>query len=137
MTSNFAFSSYFFLPIHLTPMKNNDRLQNEDEMPPRKMLLTEFRSLVVSNSASRNAPSVKDDYDRLQNFKKFRKVAFPGSGKLPQIIRESDRIAHCARKNIELDEWLRQEVEVQNQHAKEESLADDLFRYNPNVNWRR
>ncbi|KAB1256628.1 Nibrin [Camelus dromedarius] len=26
---------------------------------------------------------------------------------------------------------------VQNQHAKEESLADDLFRYNPNIKRRR
>ena len=58
-------------------MKNNDRLQNEDEMPPRKMLLTEFRSLVVSNSASRNVSIVNDDYGQLKNFKKFRKVCIP------------------------------------------------------------
>ncbi|KAM5313489.1 nibrin isoform 4-T5 [Glossophaga mutica] len=116
---------------------NNDRLQYEDEMPPRKMLLTEFRSLVVSNSASRNVPNVNDDDAQLKNFKKFRKVTFPGAGKFPQIIGGSDLIAHCARKNTELEEWLRQEMEVQNQHAKEESLADDLFRYNPNVKRRR
>ncbi|XP_024422290.1 nibrin isoform X2 [Desmodus rotundus] len=116
---------------------NNDRLQNEDEMPPRKMLLTEFRSLVVSNSASRNVSIVNDDYGQLKNFKKFRKVTFPGAGKFPQIIGGSDLIAHHARKNTELEEWLRQEMEVQNQHAKEESLADDLFRYNPNGKRRR
>ncbi|KAM5313486.1 nibrin isoform 2-T2 [Glossophaga mutica] len=118
-------------------ISNNDRLQYEDEMPPRKMLLTEFRSLVVSNSASRNVPNVNDDDAQLKNFKKFRKVTFPGAGKFPQIIGGSDLIAHCARKNTELEEWLRQEMEVQNQHAKEESLADDLFRYNPNVKRRR
>ncbi|XP_053520686.1 nibrin isoform X2 [Artibeus jamaicensis] len=116
---------------------NNDRLQYEDEMPREKMLLTEFRSLVVSNSASRNVPSVNDDCGQLKNFKKFRKVTFPGAGKFPQIIGGSDLIAHHARKNTELEEWLRQEMEVQNQHAKEESLADDLFRYNPNVKRRR
>ncbi|XP_014383954.1 PREDICTED: nibrin isoform X6 [Myotis brandtii] len=64
-------------------------------------------------------------------------VAFSGAGKLPQIIGGSDLIAHHARKNTELEEWLRQEMEVQNQQAKEESLADDLFRYNPNVKRRR
>ncbi|XP_045698168.1 nibrin isoform X1 [Phyllostomus hastatus] len=116
---------------------NNDRLQYEDEMPPRKMLLTEFRSLVVSTSASRHVLSVNDNYGQLKNFKKFRKVTFPGAGKFPQIIGGSDLIAHHARKNTELEEWLRQEMEVQNQHAKEESLADDLFRYNPNVKRRR
>nr|XP_044600037.1 nibrin isoform X3 [Equus asinus] len=55
-------------------------------------------------------------------------VTFPGAGKLPHIIGGSDLIAHHARTSTELEEWLRQEMEVQNQHAKEESLADDLFR---------
>uniref|UniRef100_A0A9L0THP2 Nibrin n=1 Tax=Equus caballus TaxID=9796 RepID=A0A9L0THP2_HORSE len=78
---------------------NNDELQDHGEMLPRKVLLIEFRSLVVSNSTSRDASRVNDDYGQLKNFKKFKKV--------------------------------------QNQHAKEESLADDLFRYNPNVKRRR
>ncbi|KAI2550572.1 NBN isoform 4, partial [Pan troglodytes] len=64
-------------------------------------------------------------------------VTYPGAGKLPHIIGGSDLIAHHARKNTELEEWLRQEMEVQNQHAKEESLADDLFRYNPYLKRRR
>ncbi|XP_014301438.1 nibrin isoform X2 [Myotis lucifugus] len=118
-------------------ISNEDRPQGDGEMPLRKVLLTEFRSLVVSGSASRNAPSVRGDQGPLKNFKKFRKVAFSGAGKLPQIIGGSDLIAHHARKNTELEEWLRQEMEVQNQQAKEESLADDLFRYNPNVKRRR
>ncbi|XP_014383949.1 PREDICTED: nibrin isoform X1 [Myotis brandtii] len=118
-------------------ISNKDRPQGDGEMPLRKVLLTEFRSLVVSGSASRNAPSVRGDQGPLKNFKKFRKVAFSGAGKLPQIIGGSDLIAHHARKNTELEEWLRQEMEVQNQQAKEESLADDLFRYNPNVKRRR
>ncbi|KAM5211225.1 nibrin isoform 1-T1 [Hipposideros larvatus] len=116
---------------------NNARLQDDGEKLPRKVLLTEFRSLVISNSASRNTSSVNDGYGQVKNFKKFRKVTFPGAGKLPQIIGGSDLIAHHAMKNTELEEWLRQEMEVQNQHAKEESLADDLFRYNPNVKKRR
>nr|XP_007999234.2 nibrin isoform X2 [Chlorocebus sabaeus] len=64
-------------------------------------------------------------------------VTYPGAGKLPHIIGGSDLIPHHARKNTELEEWLRQEMEVQNQHAKEESLADDLFRYNPYLKRRR
>ncbi|EPQ16486.1 Nibrin [Myotis brandtii] len=120
------------LPSTKEEPSNKDRPQGDGEMPLRKVLLTEFRSLVVSGSASRNAPSVRGDQGPLKNFKKFRKVAFSGAGKLPQIIGGSDLIAHHARKNTELEEWLRQEMEVQNQQAKEESLADDLFRYNPN-----
>ncbi|XP_066874213.1 nibrin isoform X1 [Kogia breviceps] len=118
-------------------ISNNDELQGDGEMLPKKVLLTEFRSLVVRNSTSRSGSSVNNDYGELKNFKKFKKVKFPGSGKLPHIIGGSDLIAHHARKNTELEEWLRQEMEVQNQHAKEESLADELFRYNPNVKRRR
>ncbi|XP_008058748.1 nibrin isoform X1 [Carlito syrichta] len=118
-------------------VSNNDELWNDSEMLPRKVLLTEFRSLVVKNSTSRNLSGVNNDYGHLKNFKKFKKVTYPGAGKLPHIIGGSDLIAHHARKNTELEEWLRQEMEVQNQHAKEESLADDLFRYNPNVKRRR
>ncbi|KAI5255491.1 Nibrin [Manis pentadactyla] len=118
-------------------LSNSDELLDDGQMLPRKMLLTEFRSLVVNNSTSRNASSVSNDYGQLKNFKKFKKVTFPGAGKLPHIIGGSDLIAHHTRKNSELEEWLKQEMEVQNQHAKEESLADDLFRYNPNIKRRR
>ncbi|XP_011766595.2 nibrin [Macaca nemestrina] len=117
-------------------ISNNDKLQDDSEMLPRKLLLTEFRSLVIENSTSRN-PSGINDYGQLNNFKKFKKVTYPGAGKLPHIIGGSDLIPHHARKNTELEEWLRQEMEVQNQHAKEESLADDLFRYNPYLKRRR
>ncbi|KQK75545.1 Nibrin [Amazona aestiva] len=64
-------------------------------------------------------------------------VAYPGVGQLPYIIGKSDLIAHQAKRNSELEEWLRQEMEEQNRHAREESLADDLFRYDPNVKRRR
>ncbi|XP_051826773.1 nibrin isoform X4 [Antechinus flavipes] len=116
--------------------EQNDKLQDGCEILPKKLLLTEFRSLVVSHSRSRNTSIIRNDYGQ-PNFKKFKKVAYPGAGKLPCIIGGSDLIAHHAKKNAELEEWLRQEIEVQNKHAKEESLADDLFRYNPNVKKRR
>ncbi|EFB17545.1 hypothetical protein PANDA_012471, partial [Ailuropoda melanoleuca] len=89
-----------------------DELQDDGDMLPRRILLTEFRSLVVSNSTSRNLSDVNSDYGQLKNFKKFKKVTFLGAGKLPRIIGGSDLIAHHARKNTELEEWLRQEMEV-------------------------
>ncbi|XP_075823035.1 nibrin isoform X1 [Microtus pennsylvanicus] len=111
---------------------NSDELPDSSELLPRKVLLTEFRSLVVNDSTSRNL-SMLNDCGQLKNFKKFKKVLFPGAGRLPHIIGGSDLIAHHTRKNTELEEWLRHEMEVQRQQAKEEALADDLFRYNPNV----
>lgn len=117
-------------------VSNDDRLQEAGETLPTKLLLTEFRSLVV-NFNSKKAASVTKDYGQTQNFKKFKKVAFPGAGKLPHIIGGSDMIAHHGRKNAELEEWLQQEMEEQNRQAKEESLADELFRYNPNIKRRR
>ncbi|XP_047411628.1 nibrin isoform X2 [Sciurus carolinensis] len=120
-----------------TKEENSDDFQDKSEMLPRKVLLTEFRSLVVNNSTCRNPCVVNNDYGQIKNFKKFKKVTFPGAGKLPHIIGGSDLIAHHARKNTELEDWLRQEMEVQQKHAKEESMADDLFRYNPNVKRRR
>lgn len=110
---------------------NSDELPDSSEELPRKLLLTEFRSLVVRNHTSRSL--CVNDCGPLKNFKKFKKAVFPGAGKLPHIIGGSDLVGHHARKNTELEEWLKQEMEVQKQQAKEESLADDLFRYNPNV----
>ncbi|XP_029779375.1 nibrin isoform X3 [Suricata suricatta] len=89
-----------------------DELQDDGDMLPRKVLLIEFKSLVVSNFTSRKTSSVNSDYGQLKNFKKFKKVTFPGAGKLPHIIGGSDLIAHHARKNTELEEWYKQEMEI-------------------------
>lgn len=113
-------------------VSNTDELPDSSEELPRKLLLTEFRSLVVHNNSSRNL-CVLNGRGELKNFKKFKKATCPGAGKLPHIIGGSDLIGHHARKNTELEEWLKHEMEVQKQQAKEDSLADDLFRYNPNV----
>lgn len=113
-------------------VSNTDELPDSSEELPRKLLLTEFRSLVVHNNTSRNL-CILNGRGELKNFKKFKKATCPGAGKLPHIIGGSDLIGHHARKNTELEEWLKHEMEVQKQQAKEDSLADDLFRYNPNV----
>ncbi|XP_029447489.1 nibrin [Rhinatrema bivittatum] len=106
-------------------------LQEDSDILPSRLLVTEFRSLVVSHPTQNNQSSIRTEYQHVKNFKKFKKVAFPGAGELPYIIGGSDLIAHHTKKNSELEQWLRQEMEEQSQHAREESLADDLFRYDP------
>ncbi|XP_065608886.1 nibrin [Cyrtonyx montezumae] len=116
---------------------NHNKAEDDSSNLPSKLLLVEFRSLVVSCPRP-NSPTIRSTRCRGQNnFKTFRKVPYPGAGQLPYIIGGSDLVAHQARKNSELEEWLREELEEQNRRAKEESLADDLFRYDPNVKRRR
>ncbi|XP_045568795.1 nibrin [Salmo salar] len=55
----------------------------------------------------------------------------PGAQGLPNIIGGSDLLAHNRGKNSELEEWLRDAAEDERQNKKEETLGDDLFRYNP------
>ncbi|NXJ13534.1 NBN protein, partial [Odontophorus gujanensis] len=107
---------------------NHNKVEDDCSNLPSKLLLVEFRSLVVSCPRP-NSPTIRSTRCRGQNnFKTFRKVPYPGAGQLPYIIGGSDLVAHQARKNSELEEWLREELEEQNRRAREESLADDLFR---------
>ncbi|NWZ09966.1 NBN protein, partial [Agelaius phoeniceus] len=107
---------------------NHSKLQDESSNLPSRLLLTEFRSLVVSHPRQNSHLPGNNSYGGKKNFKMFKKVAYPGAGQLPHIIGGSDLIAHHAKKNSELEDWLRQEMEEQKRHAREESLADDLFR---------
>uniref|UniRef100_A0A8C3FQW9 Nibrin n=1 Tax=Chrysemys picta bellii TaxID=8478 RepID=A0A8C3FQW9_CHRPI len=119
------------LEVLLSPFsshKNTDGLQDVSSNLPSRLLLTEFRSLVVSHPRPNSLVAAQINYKQLNNFKKFKKVPYPGAGQLPHIIGGSDLIGHHAKKNSQLEEWLRQEMEEQNRHAREESLADDLFR---------
>ncbi|XP_071277729.1 nibrin [Agelaius tricolor] len=120
-----------------SPVLNHSKLQDESSNLPSRLLLTEFRSLVVSHPRQNSHLPGNNSYGGKKNFKMFKKVAYPGAGQLPHIIGGSDLIAHHAKKNSELEDWLRQEMEEQKRHAREESLADDLFRYDPNVKRRR
>ncbi|NWU22316.1 NBN protein, partial [Dyaphorophyia castanea] len=116
---------------------NHSKLQDDSSNLPSRLLLTEFRSLVVSHPRQNSRLTGNTSYGGKKNFKMFKKVAYPGAGQLPHIIGGSDLIAHHAKRNSELEDWLRQEMEEQNRYAREESLADDLFRYDPNVKRRR
>ncbi|NXQ37239.1 NBN protein, partial [Alaudala cheleensis] len=107
---------------------NHSELQDDSSNLPSRLLLTEFRSLVVSHPRQNSHLPANTNYGGKKNFKVFKKVTYPGAGQLPHIIGGSDLIAHHAKKNSELEDWLRQEMEEQDRHAREESLADDLFR---------
>ncbi|XP_059692231.1 nibrin isoform X2 [Gavia stellata] len=120
-----------------SPFLNHNKLQGDSSNLPSRLLLTEFRSLVVSHPRPNSQLTGNTSSGGKKNFKMFKKVAYLGAGQLPYIIGGSDLIAHHAKKNSELEDWLRQEMEEQNRHAREESLADDLFRYDPNVKRRR
>ncbi|KAG9478711.1 hypothetical protein GDO78_012395, partial [Eleutherodactylus coqui] len=111
--------------------------QENDDGLPRKLLVLEFQSLVVSRPTRNSQTTSKANQENVTNFKKFRKIAYPGAGSFPHIIGGSDLIAHDRKKNSELEQWLRQEMEEQTQQAKEKSLAEDLFRYNPKTVKRR
>ncbi|XP_065524623.1 nibrin isoform X3 [Lathamus discolor] len=120
-----------------SPVLNHNKMQDDSSNLPSRLLLCEFRSLVVSHPRQNRQLTGNTSYGGKKNFKLFKKIAYPGAGQLPYIIGRSDLIAHQAKKSSELEEWLREEMEEQNRHAREESLADDLFRYDPNVKRRR
>ncbi|NXM42827.1 NBN protein, partial [Gymnorhina tibicen] len=134
MTSNMKQESPVLVRSQLI---NDSKLQDDSSNLPSRLLLTEFRSLVVSHPRQNSRLTGNTSYGGKKNFKMFKKVTYPGAGQLPHIIGGSDLIAHHAKKNSELEDWLRQEMEEQNRYAREESLADDLFRYDPNVKRRR
>uniref|UniRef100_A0A8C3FQ74 Nibrin n=1 Tax=Chrysemys picta bellii TaxID=8478 RepID=A0A8C3FQ74_CHRPI len=105
------------LEVLLSPFsshKNTDGLQDVSSNLPSRLLLTEFRSLVVSHPRPNSLVAAQINYKQLNNFKKFKKVPYPGAGQLPHIIGGSDLIGHHAKKNSQLEEWLRQEMEVRN-----------------------
>ncbi|KAK9403174.1 nibrin [Crotalus adamanteus] len=114
------------------PEPSTDKCGDDSSYLPGKLLLMEFRSLVVTQPRKISCPA-NSDYRHLNNFKKFKKIVYPGAGRLPNIIGGSDLIAHHARRNPEMEDWLRQEIEEQNCQTREESLADDLFRYEPRI----
>ncbi|KAL7984194.1 hypothetical protein Chor_002764 [Crotalus horridus] len=109
------------------PEPSTDKCGDDSSYLPGKLLLMEFRSLVVTQPRKISCPA-NSNYRHLNNFKKFKKIVYPGAGRLPNIIGGSDLIAHHARRNPEMEDWLRQEIEEQNCQTREESLADDLFR---------
>lgn len=99
-----------------------------EEDLPKKLLLVEFRDLKMTEAPPRKVPQQKQSNGYTKNFKCFRKVQMCGSA---PVIRGADLSAHNRGKNSDLDEWLRDVEEEELQNRRDESVGDDLFRYNP------
>uniref|UniRef100_A0A4W5LB51 Nibrin n=1 Tax=Hucho hucho TaxID=62062 RepID=A0A4W5LB51_9TELE len=97
---------------------------------PSRLIVVEFKSLTMATPA-RPKPRPTETHGNVnrKDFKRFRKVPVPGAQGLPNIIGGSDLLAHNRGKNSELEEWLRDAAEDERQNKKEETLGDDLFRY--------
>uniref|UniRef100_A0A3P9I7T9 Nibrin n=1 Tax=Oryzias latipes TaxID=8090 RepID=A0A3P9I7T9_ORYLA len=111
------------------PIKQEAQESKIDEDLPKKLILVEFRSLTVS-APPKTQPKLMQQNGHAKNFKCFRKRQAPGVGSIP-IIGGSDLLVHNRGKNTDLDEWLRDAVEEERQSRRDESMGDDLFRYNP------
>ncbi|KAJ8004976.1 hypothetical protein DPEC_G00141860 [Dallia pectoralis] len=107
-----------------------EALVSEDKTLPSRLLVVEFKSLTMANLARAKTHPTNGNVNR-KDFKRFRKVPVPGLLGLPKIIGGSYLLAHNRAKNSELEEWLRDAAEDERQSKKEDSVADDLFRYNP------
>ncbi|KAI4890636.1 hypothetical protein NFI96_016966 [Prochilodus magdalenae] len=110
--------------------------ENDSELP-RKLLHVQFKSLVVTAPSRIRSDPLKSRNPNGKNFKRFCKVPVPGLEGLPNIIGGSDLVAHNRSKNSELEEWLRGAAEEEKRQAREDTLGDDLFRYNPKPSKRR
>ncbi|KAJ3597468.1 hypothetical protein NHX12_000991 [Muraenolepis orangiensis] len=109
------------------PLKVQDTTASEaEEDLPKRLLLVAFKSLMVT-APPRGKPQRVQGPSFTKNFKCFRKLA---KG-LSRVIGGSDLLAHNRGKNTELDEWLKDAAEEERQSKQEDSLGDDLFRYNP------
>ncbi|KAL0985391.1 hypothetical protein UPYG_G00156290 [Umbra pygmaea] len=128
---------------HLEESKPTEPFKQEapgpgDDSLPSRLLVVEFKSLTVAAPArTKRGPADTHGNIIRKDFKRFRKVPVPGAQGLPRIIGGSDLLAHCRGRNSELEEWLRDVDEEDRQSKREDSVGDDLFRYNPKPTKRR
>ncbi|XP_062847064.1 nibrin [Trichomycterus rosablanca] len=118
------------------PKGSESGTENDPELP-RRLLQVQFTSLTVSASCRSRTEPLQTRDPNGKNFKRFRKVLVPGLQGLPRIIGGSDLVAHTHSKSSELEEWLRDAAEEEKQQEREETMGDDLFRYNPKPTKRR
>ncbi|TKS82052.1 Nibrin Nijmegen breakage syndrome protein 1 -like protein [Collichthys lucidus] len=102
----------------------------EDENLPKKLVLVEFRSLTVG-APPKTKPQQPQNNGYAKNFKCFRKNNVPGRERSSHIIGGSDLLVHNRGKNTDLDEWLKDAAEEERRSKRDETIGDDLFRYNP------
>ncbi|KAM6909660.1 nibrin [Xenentodon cancila] len=101
-----------------------------DEDLPQKLVMVEFRSLTVT-APPKTKPKQMQDNGHIRNFKCFRKTHIPGADGFPHTIRGPDLFVHNKGQNSDLDEWLKDAAEEERQNRRDETVGDDLFRYNP------
>ncbi|KAM9309076.1 nibrin isoform 2-T2 [Pholidichthys leucotaenia] len=111
-------------------IKQEVQESNIDEALPKNLLLVEFRSLTVA-APPKSKPKPMQENGYTTNFKCFRKKRVPGTVEFPHIIGASDLLVHNRGRNSDLDEWLKDAAEEERQIRRDETLGDDLFRYNP------
>lgn len=117
----------------LKPLTIKQEVHEESKMDedlPKKLVLVEFRSLTVTEPPKTKHQRIQDN-GFTKNFKRFRKLCVPGVEVSPHIIRGSDLLAHNKGKNSDVDEWLKDAAEEERQSKQDETVGDDLFRYNP------
>ncbi|XP_078109067.1 nibrin [Sander vitreus] len=122
----------------LKPVRIKQEVQESkiDDDLPKKLVLVEFRSLTVTAPPKTKPPRMQSN-DSAKNFKCFRKICAPGAMGSSHIIGGSDLLVHNRGKHSDLDEWLKDAVEEERQSRRDESVGDDLFRYNPTKLTRR
>lgn len=121
------------VPVKPATVKQELKESKMDDSLPKNLLLVEFRDLKVTEPPTR-APQQKQSNGFTKNFKCFRKVQMRG---LAPVIRGADLLAHNRGRNSDLDGWLRDAAEEELQSRQDESVGDDLFRYNPSKLARR
>ncbi|XP_070768184.1 nibrin [Enoplosus armatus] len=117
-------------PLKPATIKQEVQESKIDEDLPKKLVLVEFRSLTVT-AAPKTKPQRTQDISYAKNFKCFRKICVPGAGGSLHVIGGSDLLVHNRGKNSDLDEWLKDAAEEERHSRRDESIGDDLFRYNP------
>ncbi|KAM9723169.1 nibrin [Menidia menidia] len=117
-------------PIKPVVVKQEVQESKIDEGLPQKLVLVEFRSLTVS-APPKTTPKQMPENGKAKNFKCFRKKRIQGADGFPNIIGGSDLLIHNRGRNSDLDEWLKDAAEEERQNRRDESVGDDLFRYNP------
>lgn len=117
-------------PLKPVTIKQEAQESKIDEDLPKKLVVVEFRSLTI-NAPRKTKPQQLQGNGYAKNFKCFRKMRVPGTEGSPHIIGGSGLLVHNRGKNTDLDEWLKDAAEEERRSRQEESVGDDLFRYNP------
>uniref|UniRef100_A0A3B4BDV9 Nibrin n=1 Tax=Periophthalmus magnuspinnatus TaxID=409849 RepID=A0A3B4BDV9_9GOBI len=111
---------------HTKETYDNRKSSNPPAKPPSKTLGRKKQDQFLFADMSELPTKVtkqKQSNGCTKNFKCFRKV----HGVAP-VIRGADLLAHNRGRNSDLDEWLRDAVEEDQQSRRDESVGDDLFR---------